>query len=151
MSIMPCYPDKRAIENELGGKWELFFEETRDEAGTVGLEWDKDFDDTPLHLNGVRIAVELGAVPDRNIVMQITVNDLMESFTAYSSGSGRKVQPTFKVNNGMIDHITVTTTGNARMSTNSIGYFADFINYLKISIGYVYVNSTIKVYVLRGV
>lgn len=159
MSIMPCYPDERSVENELGGKWELFFEETRDESGAVGLEWDVDENDNPLQLNGVLVVITQNGVPVQSSVslnvISPSVSDRVITFNnATTNVENLKSWIGCTVNNGLINAFgkqrnTITGSGSLNTGTNVI--FANSINYFNLAISTVPVGTNIKVYVLRGV
>lgn len=159
MSIMPCYPDERSIENELGGKWELFFEETRDTAGAVGLEWDKDFDDTPINFNGVLVIITQDGVPEQSkLSLEINANSLNNRVITLSNTTTSVDALTTWIgctlDNGLINAFgkqrnTIAGAGSVYTGTNVI--FADRIHYFNFGITTVPVGTNIKVYVLRGV
>lgn len=157
MSIMGCYPDKRAIENELGGKWELFFEETRDESGNVGLEWDKDFDDLPLRLNGILVRVTSdNGITTANTTVTLTVNNNSLIRNVFNTGTSAIAYINqLEIHHGLLDgNYFISTNGqytSTPFTTFNSNIFIDFINSLELSISNVKEGSKIQIYVLRGV
>lgn len=151
MSIMPCYPDERAVENELGGKWELFFEETREETGNVGLEWDKDFDEVPLNLNGFMVVVNFPEVPSSNAIFRSYVNTIQtDNFTAYSTTQLGILTVKAVVKNGLLDKMAIRSNASGVFNVQ-LPMLIDNITQFGFTLGNVPRNSTIQVYVLRGV
>lgn len=159
MSIMPCYSDRRAIENELGGKWELFFEETRDEAGAVGLEWDKDIDDLPLNLNGVLILIEQDKVLavttlTLNVISAEETNRILTINNALSNIQGLVSWLGCRVENGLVMSFGKgrnTSSGVSTLATGVNPIFTDAIHYFNVTVSELTSGANIKVYVLRGV
>lgn len=150
MAIMDCYPDRRAVENELGGKWEKV--ETIDVNGSDVFIYDEDIDGTPLNLNGFMFKFNL------NTNTVVYVNDGVHDIYFYNA------TPQFSVirniNKNGFNDLTVAevTTDSGRLRrqvySSSIGLTDVFYgNYLSLSIA----NDntapvgTIDVYFLRGV
>lgn len=152
MSIMGCYPDERAVENELGGKWELFFEEIREESGTAGYEWDLDHtDDTPLNLNGFKIVITLSTVPLAISTFRLLLdNTSFDNFTAYSSSQSGTITATAKVENGVLVYSANQVNAAMRGGIQK-PKFVDNINNFAFSLTQCPIGAEIKVYVLRGV
>lgn len=149
MSIMGCYSDERSIENELGGKWEKFYEYQFKESHAEGFEFPHDLDGTPLNLNGIMIVTSGSAITGR---VTLVVNGVTMINT--TSGFGGNVIK-LTVNNGMtngfwkaqgnnISPLTMSTTSNMCTTyADSISSFA--INMVGAS------DTLIEFYVLRGV
>lgn len=158
MSIMACYPDKRAIENELGGKWELFFEETREEAGDVGYEWDKDHNDnTPLNLNGICVVLtnEDQTIVSRNSTLVLTLNDkpIIDSATTFNFYS---VTLKSTIKNNMLNTSLMKSSDETVLTSPLHSIFGDTtiidnINKIAFSMSGIQANTNLKFYVLRGV
>lgn len=157
MSIMSWYPDERSIENELGGKWELFFEETREESGNVGLEWDKDYDDTPLHLNGIMVRVSSAdGITTANTTVTLSVNDNSLIRNVFNTGTSAIAYVNqLEIHHGLLDgKYFISTNGqytSTPFTTFNSNIFIDFINSLELSVSNVKEGSKIQIYVLRGV
>lgn len=152
-----CYNSDRAISNELGGKWEKFFEETRDESGAVGLEWDVDENGNSINFNGVLVIITQDGVPSQ-ATGTLRINDNERVITLINSATTTTALVTTwlgcKINNGLVDSFgkqrnTLVGTGSLYTGINPI--FTDSINYLNIGFTTVPSGANIKVYVLRGV
>lgn len=161
MAIMDCYPDKRAIENELGGKWELFYQYTFEDTHTESFEFPHDLDEneSPLNLNGVMVAIEndgniVSSSPTIDVVINDediyhAVNDMATSNTRYCGK--------FVIRNGAYD-ISVLRSGSKRQgvanyaSYNGLSFLVDSIKSFSFISNTAYrANTVIKFYVLRGV
>lgn len=159
MGIMPCYPDDRSVENELGGKWELFFEETRDEAGNVGLEWDKDYDGVPLNLKGVLIILDKNtAIASASSTCRVKLNDDIMVNDAIISATSVKALFKTKVKNGLAESLflrTTTTTPSIAItpffSFAGSSTFFDNITSFSFLAQSITEGTKIRIYVLRGV
>lgn len=153
-----CYNSDRAISNELGGKWELFFEETRDEAGAVGFEWDKDFDDTPLNLNGVLVIVNFptlsGTATFSSFINGVETMRISNASTGASNTTSFMIN---KISNNAIFPYSVTRVALPNTITPSFGIpFMNIENINKFVFANIQgtnvpVGTNIKIYVLRGV
>lgn len=162
MSIMGCYQDKRAIENELGGKWELFFEETFEESTYERLHWDKDIDFTPLHLNGVMIVItEPNGTTTTANTQQFWINGNYMAFIGMGATTTTEDMYTkfiATLNNGalnVVSHLRVPEYGNVTSRNGGRVVFTDAITDIDIrpnaSTQLWAKDVNIKVYVLRGV
>lgn len=150
MSIMGCYYDERSIENELGGKWEKFYEYQFKESHAEGFEFPHDLDGTPLNLNGIMIVTSGSATTGR---VTLFVNDVPMFNTTSDFGSS-VIKLT--VNNGMINGF-YKSQGNSRVSpqnmqttSNMCITYADSISSFEINMVGAS-NTLIEFYVLRGV
>lgn len=147
-----CYNSDRAISNELGGKWELFFEETREEAGNAGYEWDLDHtDDTPLNLNGIKIVATTPSTPSSTSTFRLLFdNTSFDNFTAYSTSQSGTITATAKIDNGVLTYSAYQVNAAMRGGIQK-PKFIDAINNFAFSLSNCPVGTEFKVYVLRGV
>lgn len=157
MGIMGCYPDRRAVENELGGKWELFFEETLDESGNVGYEWDEDFDGTPLNLNGILILVKQNGV-DAKATHSTRINGIRELNLQNSTAINDNLVTFIKstISNGLLDSYGKTRNvesgvGVGQWHCGISNQFISSITSFDYSTKSLPAGANIKIYVLRGV
>lgn len=145
MAIMDCYLDRRAIENELGGKWDLFLSESFEEDRAEGFEFPTDFDGTPLTLNGIMIIME----NTQSVTYYLDMDGESRGYTQ----SNRYATNQFTINNGAMNNIIKAST--SKLTYSSITAFPtvikDRITNFKLSSAHWYAGTSIKVYVLRGV
>lgn len=161
MGIMGCYPDKRDIENELGGKWEKFYEYTFEDSHIESFEFPHDIDEneSPLNLNGVIIlisnerekAISLGS-------LQLTINDTDILYgSSFSDGSSRYYCFKSVVKNGALETYntrsnTERAIGSVNSSFNGLFVPSDSIKSFSFIATPQYTERTkIEFYVLRGV
>lgn len=148
-----------AITTGTGAKWELFFEETRDETGAVGYEWDKDHNDnTPLNINGMLIFIENdNVISAANQSMSISING--KTVVSFTSGIGSNNKYNFyqiNIKNNLL-YLDLFRSSNKLSPLNTgVTYearsmFLNSINEFSMSIASVNADTKIKVYVLRGV
>lgn len=143
-----------AMTTGTGGKWELFFEETRDEEGNVGYEWDKDFDDLPLNLNGVLVTFELPSITTI-ATSSITINNK----NIVNNRHNTTTVKTYTFTETVIKHGKLTILESERNTQSEYAtartgnkiVFLDSIKQFAVSFTNVVAGSVVKVYVLRGV
>lgn len=155
MSIMPCYNDERSIENELGGRWELFYEENLnfDEVSTEALEFPTDFDETPLNLNGVLVYIEGNSTYNGTAKLQINNDTVLTQ--AYSMLPARFAMLKSTIENGFLNNVSSSAsyrTTNTNLATTPYFNFTkcDSITNFVLRLENI-LNTTVKIYVLRGV
>lgn len=151
MPIMGCYQDKRAIENELGGKWVLFDTVEFDETVTENLLYDKDLDnETPLNLNGVMFLFKKGSPNAQTNFFKINNEGEIgyaTSTTSYYVTTARGI-----VKNGVIipQIRTAQATTTASPTAETMPIFANNITSFSYR-GTFYSGDKLEIYVLRGV
>lgn len=159
MAIMDCYPDRRAIENELGGKWEKV--ETINVDGSDIFTYDEDIDGTPLNLNGIMLVGNIAVSATATTSVYSGVNDntlLFTSSNAITTGS-----PYFFIkavnSNGLYDYRQSASGSNVRgrmqtYSSSTIETTPFVNNYFRLALSVpstATMTGTIDVYFLRGV
>lgn len=150
-----CYNSDRAISNELGGKWELFYQETFETTHSEGYEFPHDLDEneTPLNLNGVMIILDRKSTTE-SVEITITINGT--SFTTTIGASSRRTMY-FNVDckNGHLNNrfvITSPTSSATPYSNQQLNQlFVEKINSFGLAVTNVEKDSIVKFYVLRGV
>ncbi|MCQ2088073.1 MAG: hypothetical protein MJZ37_08455 [Bacilli bacterium] len=155
MSIMPWYPDDRSVENELGGKWEKFYEFTFEDSHAEGFEFPHDLgDDTPLNLNGVYVVLEMSnAITTAfNVTLRIKDVDYITS-NATTSVGGTVSSMKSIASNGIIETTTRARSGGNTSGTNTNDkiLFGDSITDFSVIFQAPPVDTKMTIYVLRGV
>lgn len=158
-----CYNSERAISNELGGKWELFYEESFDETFYENIHFDEDLDGNPLSLNGVMFVIrERVGTATTATAMQVYVNEVLQ--TLFSVGGASRPETTSSIStsiikNGIINTESITRAYNygSNIAINKGGRitFADVIKDIRIkpqtSEQAFQSSFKLEIYVLRGV
>lgn len=151
------YNSNRAISNELGGKWELFFEETRTQSGAVDYEWDKNSDNTPLHLNGIMIIIRQNKIPSI-AYHTLKVNGVTEIKLQNGASSNDNLVTVIKskISNGLLEtfgksRMVESSEESVQLQSGSSNQLTNSITSFKYSASSLPKDSEIKVYVLRGV
>lgn len=152
MGIMGCYPDKRAIENELGGKWTLLYEYEFNESHAEGFEFPHDIDDTPLNLNGLYIIVDNSISTTINFI----VNGAEIISTTFGFTSNQRTMFTSIIKNGMhefsyLARHNIDSASSVNLNTYpNAKFFADSITNFSLALTGS-AGAKVKFYCLRGV
>lgn len=155
MGIMGCYPDERAIENELGGKWGKFYEYTFEDTHTEAFEFPTDLDGTPLNLNGLMIVFERPA-RTTTIIDYVNINGQNYSVTSGATAATTKGINEAVIRNGLLHFdIFQRQVAGASAALNRFPNILQFINAItnfKVSCSTTNETGTkLTIYVLRGV
>lgn len=154
MSIMGCYQDKRAIENELGGKWTEFYSYTFEDSHAEGFEFPYDLDGTPLNLNGVYVVLDIANA----ITTQFNVTLRVEGIDYITTNSTTTVGGTVSSMKSIASNGIIETTTRARSGGNTSGtntnekiLFSDNITEFSVIFQAPPANTKMTIYALRGV
>lgn len=151
MSIMPCYSDERSVENELGGKWEEFYEYTFTDSHAEGFEFPYDLDGSPLNLNGIKIVATAQTSGNSTIVFKVNNISMIDMTTGFGNNA-----IVFLVKNGhslglwRANGYEATLTNlhsTLRMLTTEIDSIHNFVFSSTTNV----TGLKLKFYVLRGV
>lgn len=153
MGIMGCYPDTRAVENELGGKWEKFYEYQFEETHGEGFEFPHDLDEneSPLNLNGIKIVASATGSNNSTILFKVNGIEMINMAT----GFGNNIIE-FYVKNGHSlgfwrANGVATTLANVHSTMRMLTTPMNNINSFEFSSTVNVSNMKIEFFVLRGV